>query len=77
MCVLSAKKIGLSEISKASPHFTALGQSPGPVLSNSGRFPSLTGGVEPQVWIKEALLSLIAIKPGGAARWMEQSEMQD
>lgn len=77
MCVLSAKKIGLSESSKASPHFRALGQSPGPVLSNSGGFPSLTGGVEPQVWIKEALLSLIAIKPEGAARWMEQSKMQD
>lgn len=77
MCVLSAKKIGLSESSKASPHFRALGQSPGPVLSNSGVFPSLAGRVEPQVWIKEALLSLIAIKPEMAARWIEQSEMQD
>lgn len=77
MCVLSAKKIGLSESSKASPHFRALGQSPGPIFGNSGAFPSLTGGVEPQVWIKEALLSLIAIKPEGAARLMEQPEMQD
>ncbi|TSQ01544.1 hypothetical protein Baya_11120 [Bagarius yarrelli] len=77
MCVLSAKKIGLSERSKTSPHFKALGQTPGPVLGNSGGFPSLAGGVEPQVWIKEALLSLIAIKPEGPARWMEQSEMQD
>lgn len=77
MCVLSAKKIGLSGSSKASPHFRALGQSPGPVHSIGGDFPSLTGEVEPQVWIKEALLSLIAIKPRGAARWMEQSGMQD